>query len=527
MKLTKWTLFVLSLLLTVQLYGQDSVSVYFEFGHSKLPDGQLNTLNSLATQYELSDLDSVHFIGMADSVGNLKSNLKLSEKRAKSVAKHCQGIFPRNIPVKITALGERVDKKEESNRKVNLILYFNSNEIEEEIGGAEDLIIDKEVCYTVDYHLLHRSHLRTIKKRKKELILIESKLLDLKKKEEQYYGSTNAKGEFVAKKVKWSFKRTGKLWWAKQRSIANILKEDFEKYKIFKIEDLPCNSCHEDFQKTATLSKEDSCIQVDRFLMENIQFKPLFFNKKKVSIRAPREFVLLEDRYYMGCGFHNKLLWETKKAKRKRSYYYSKLTRNYNAISNITRVMDCCKNDPEPSACDKSIIQCASLGVPDSSFVLNAEIGSHHQQSTLTPYFGIGISKEGWFNRFSLFAGTDLDLRFQAALRYQFHFLSFPFNAINPTAKWQSASQQLYIQRYARMYLGTEVKTRMNKPVDDYLEQNIHIGLAAVNTSRDAFIPRIFVQYGLAADYLRNVSEDVYPLLQVGLNVKLARIKNK
>ncbi|HBH07722.1 MAG TPA: hypothetical protein DDX92_14090 [Flavobacteriales bacterium] len=525
MKLPQWTIILLTMLTSVHVHGQDTISVFFDFGHSKILYSELEKLNAIPINYDLSDLDSIHFIGMADSVGDFKANIKLSEKRAKNVARHCERLFPENVTTKITALGERTIDESEKNRRVDIILHFKPIQAEQ-VEQTED-IQKKEVCYNIDYKLLHRCHLRIVTKRKKELTIIETNIPDLRKNKEHYYGSTSKNGDFLAKKVKWSSKRTGNLWWAETRYVATIPKEDFDTYKIFKIEDLPCDTCSEDFQSKASISKEDTCVQVDRFLMENIQFKTSLFNRNSVKIRTPREYINLEDRYFIGCGFQNELVWDTKKGRRKQNYYYSRLPRHFNYISNITRVMDCCKNNPEPSECDRPLIFCRTLGEPDRSFILNAEIGSHYQQSTLTPYTGLGISKEGYFSRVSILAGTDIDLSFYGSLRYQYHFLSFPFSAMNPFSTWQSPTSQQVINRYGRLYLGTEIKTRFNENKQDYLEQNVHIGLAAVNTNRDALIPRIFIQYGIGFDYLGTYATGAYSIVQLGLNMKIARLNKK
>ena len=470
-------------------------------------------------------MDSANFIGMADSIGEFKLNIKLSEKRARNAARHCERLFQENTPIKITALGERSIDKSGKNRRVDIILYFQHIQTEEveQIEPTRTM----EVCYNIDYKLLHRCHLRTITKREKKLTIIETTLPDVKKKKEHYYGLTTKNGDFITKKVKWIARRTGNLWWSKTRYVATIPKEDFDTYKIFKIEELPCNTCSESFQKKAEISKEDTCIQVDRFLMENVQLKSSPFNNRSVKVRIPREYVNIDDKYFIGCGFQNELKWETKKGRKKKNYYYSEIPRYYNYIDNITRVMGCCKSNPEPSECDKSIIYCSTLREPDSSFILNAEIGNYYQQLTHSPYGAFGISKEGCFSRISIIAGTDIDLSFYSSLRYQYHFLSFPFSYLNPLSIWEIPTKQQVINKYSRFYLGTELKTRINDNKQDYFEQNIHIGLAAVNTNRDAFIPRIFVQYGIGFDYLETYATGIYAIVQLGINMKIVRLNKK
>ncbi len=225
MKLPQWTIILLTMLTSVHVHGQDTISVFFDFGHSKILYSELEKLNAIPINYDLSDLDSIHFIGMADSVGDFKANIKLSEKRAKNVARHCERLFPENVTTKITALGERTIDESEKNRRVDIILHFKPIQAEQ-VEQTED-IQKKEVCYNIDYKLLHRCHLRIVTKRKKELTIIETNIPDLRKNKEHYYGSTSKNGDFLAKKVKWSSKRTGNLWWAETRLCSDYSKRRF------------------------------------------------------------------------------------------------------------------------------------------------------------------------------------------------------------------------------------------------------------------------------------------------------------
>ncbi|HYV90878.1 MAG TPA: hypothetical protein VE978_03810 [Chitinophagales bacterium] len=527
MKLTKWTILIPALLTSIHAHAQDTTSIYFEFASSKIPDSQLEALNSIPTKYNLADLDSVHFIGMADSVGDLKSNFKLSEKRANHIAKYCERLIPDNITYKITFLGERTDRDRSKSRRVDIIFYFQPAQSEE--PEQKEAFKTKDACFNIDYFLLHRCHVRTITKRNTEFVVIETTLPDLKKKSEHYYGSRTKNGDFVTIKIKWSSKKTGNLWWSETRYVATIPKKDFDTYKIFTIKIPPCDSCSENFQNAPKISNEDTCIQLDRFLMENIQFKSILFNKRWVKIRSPREYVYLDDRYYIGyyigCGLDYQLSWETKKGKKHQNYYYSKLPVYFDRIANIIRVMDCCKFNAEPSECDSAIIFCRYLGEIDRSFILIAELGSHYQQNKISPYAGLGISKAGYFSEVRFLAGTDIDLSFYSSFRYQYNFLSFPFSFLNPASTWQKPTSQRLIHRYGRLYFGSELKARINKTRQDHLEQNVHIGISAINTNSNAFITRIFLQYGLGIDYLGNTSPRIYSIFQLGMDMKILRLK--
>src|SRR5437870_923289 len=103
----KFILFFVTLLLYSSfLLSQDTVSVFFKSGSRTIEAGEAEKLNSMPFHFDLSELDSVAFIGMADSVGNFESNKKLSEKRAKAIAKHCRGLVPKGTAFSVNARGE-------------------------------------------------------------------------------------------------------------------------------------------------------------------------------------------------------------------------------------------------------------------------------------------------------------------------------------------------------------------------------------------------------------------------------------
>ncbi len=523
MRSTKWFTYLLfSLLYSTYLFSQDTVSVYFSFGSSKIEQSQYDALHAIPVKYDLSDLDSVRFVGATDSVGKLSSNLKLSEKRAKNVAKYCTGLFPAGIRFTVVATGEKSKQTLSKSRNVDILLFFKTKATENTIEKA-DTLKTSENCRYIDYQLLHRCHARTITKGKKEFILLETNINNIKKDSTYYTASENKAGKIINKLVKWEMKSTGNLWWQKTRFTALIPKKDFDKYKIFRITKPPCKACNEDFEKGKKFVNEDTCIQVDRFLMYAIQYKTTLFNRTFVNIRAPREYVDTAFSYYIGCGFNNKLVWETKKGRRKKNYYYTRLPLHLNYIDNITRTMNCCKSAPEPSECGKAIIQCATLGTIDKSITLGLEAGNYYQQRTNYPYLGLGISKAGDYSQVMLLFAKGLDRSYYGSFRYQYNFLSFPFSAINPFSTWKSPGNVKVIYKYCRLYAGTEFKTRVQNAEQNYFEQNLHLGLSIVNTERGIFIQRFFVQCGIGLDYLRKNSSGPYPIFQIGMNMKLLK----
>ncbi len=527
MSYIKSCIIILSLFTSVLTFGQDTISIYFNFGESKIPNRELKKLTDIPSNYDLSELDSINFIGMADSIGDFKQNLKLSEKRVLNTYRKCKNILPKNIAIRKIAIGEKTNKKKEKNRRVDIILYFQPFQ-NNEIDDNNDINKLKKICYNIDYELLHRCHLRVIKKRKKKFTIIETSVPYLNRKKEHYYGFISKNGEFKAKKIRWSSRRTGNFWWAETRYVAKIPKESFDKYKIFKIEKPPCKTCSENFKKTSKILNKDTCIQVDRFLMKNIQLKRQIFTINSIKVRAPKEYVNINDKYFIGCNFENELKWKTKNWRKRKNYFYTKIPRYPDRVANITRIMDCCKSNPEPSECNASLIKCDSrlLTAPDRSFILNAKFGNHYLKSKHYPYMAIGISKEGLKGRLGVFLGTDIELSFYSSFKYQYHFLSFPFSSINPFPKWHSPTNYPLISRYARLYFGSELNIKTNKIAQATQGQNFHLGISFVNLKDQAIINRIFFQYGYELDYSGNRESFGYPIIHLGFNIKIYKFNN-
>ena len=225
---------------------------------------------------------------MADSTGSLKANLKLSEKRARNVAKYCEKLLPKDLPIQIMALGENSKQNKAGSRRVEVTMFFKTAITEEPnettssasapISTSDQTPASVPLCYNIDYKLLHRSHLRTITKGKNVYALIMCPKDELEERKEHFYGTTLKNGTFSVKPVKWRLKSTGNFWWDKKRYVAKIPTKNYKTYKIFKTDSLPCNSCSQDLAIKNTIDNIADCFQVDRFLMKNIQLKSKFFN---------------------------------------------------------------------------------------------------------------------------------------------------------------------------------------------------------------------------------------------------------
>ncbi|MBC7863538.1 MAG: OmpA family protein, partial [Bacteroidia bacterium] len=197
-------LFFCFLFCSLHISAQDTLSVYFKTGSSEIENAEKEKINLLNLHFELSELDSVQYIGMADSVGDFKSNKKLSEKRARVISKYCKSIFPEKIKISVSSRGEISKNKTADNRRVDILLFFKPKSTE---FAEEKIVMNDSVknCFLVDYYLLHRSSVRTISQKNKNMMLVEAPANAFRKFNNQFTAGYDKKGKLVLKKIKWNF----------------------------------------------------------------------------------------------------------------------------------------------------------------------------------------------------------------------------------------------------------------------------------------------------------------------------------
>lgn len=504
-------LLILFILCIMRAGAQDTLRIYFETGKSKISDAQAMILNTISSRYDLADVDSILYAGMADSVGNLSANLKLSRKRAQATADYCSRFMKKNYTHRIAALGETSDHSTEQNRQVCIVFY--TAPLKDSTRQMPEIpALPGSLCSYVDYELLHRSSLRLIVKNKVEYVRIEADPHYLKTYHEHYYATILKNGSVAIKKVKWA-----------QDHSTLIPKKDFQRFKIFKTGKQPCEECGEDLVAQKRILYESPCLQVDRFLMDHLQVKVKLFDQSKVKIRARREYVYLEDKYLIGCSLEHELLWSVKKGRSNRRYYFASLPVYGFYLGNIVRVMDCCKSKPEPSECERGRISCGtSWASPDKGLMFFIEGGDHYRPDTHTPYLALGLSKSWESARVSLLAGTNPDLDIYGSLRYQYHYLSVPVLRLSSLSGWQTPGS-IWPRYGLRLYAGTELNAlKSTGSKSDLLEQNLHLGAALVNLRQKPIFYRLFIQAGIAYDYLQNHSTTAYFIAQAGIQFRLA-----
>jgi hypothetical protein len=510
------------------LKAQDSVSVFFETGKYHLKKGELSSLNMLSSRYELAAVDSVDIIGMADSIGNFRSNLKLSLKRANTVREYLDNVFPPYLPIRVLAMGEKNSGQNgtAASRRVDVVLYFHPDtaDIAELAEHKEGKAI--ETCYEVDYDLLHRCHKRTIVKNKTAYMLLElDEKTDLSLKG-YYYASVNRTGKIQVKSLKWQVKKSGRSWWRKIRYLATIPKGDYLRYRIFVKKPPPCSDCSQKLNTNNAIPNETTCMSVDYFLMNNLQVKKVRGNHALVKVRVPREYIDPEAQYYSYSNDQKALVWETKSGKKNKHYYFTTLPVINEMLSNIVKETECCiYNYSHCKDCHDLFRNCGGCHchTVNGNWKLILEAGYNYYPDRHQAYTGLGLSNSWKKTDLFFIAGMDHYKSLYLSAKVDYNFISFRFKQLNPFKTWGSPESAFTYSSYARLYAGTEVRGAFLQEKTSFAGQNLHLGLAWVNVDERALIPRVFLQAGAGYNYSGLSGKQLHLLVQAGINIKILR----
>ena len=514
-------LFVLLVCLSLSgLKAQDTLSVYFNFGSSKI-NKEYRSLNAVLKDYNLSDVDSIQFIGYADSVGKSRANLNLSLKRGANVYEFCKGTIGEDIPVAIIARGEGPLENPALNRRVDIILYYK---VIPEEGISKDEIVKDVVsdCFYIDYNALDYCHTSEIVRKKKKYIQIEAPVTINFPLRKLYYVVSGKDGKYNVRRVSWKKKITGHFWWRKKRYVALVPKESFDDYKIFVLRDGPCEKCSVDwFGMGVLITKLE--YRPDMFLMQNFQARFTIRKRKYLKIRVPKEYVNQSEPYFYGTeGWYKQLEWTTKRigVKRKR-YYYTKLANdgvNFSTIYRRKSVSECVFGGAFGVG---SFFPCCLKPSFGPSISLGIEPGVFYQNDTITGFLAANLSLANARSRLNLKLGVNTNFSLYSSINYRFNCLSFPLYHLALGSKWKSSADYLESGWMARLFVGTELKTSFRKKTASFIEQNAHLGLAIVNTNYRPIITGAYIYSGIGYDFLQRTNQSAYGLVQVGVTFSL------
>lgn len=503
--------------------SQDTLSIFFEFGESKITKESREIISSISEEFETTTLDSLVFIGYADSVGTFSNNLKLSKKRADKVSALTLSFLDENMIYSIRAKGEKFKNELSFNRSVDLIFYYPPFQ-------NLEIIVDKDslgkMCYQVDFKLLSQCNVVFRKRGKRKFVNISLNDPEILSSEDLYYAHLKPDQSVVLKQVKWKRKKIGKKHWAKRQLFLSIPEEDFTSKYLFHLKNEPCDSCDLHWSEKSTKVSKAQCLQIDRYIKDNAQLRNIWLQPKKVKIRVPKIFVDTSSTYYVGCNMESELKWKTKR--RSKDYYFAKLPVQNSLIRMVTRSKDCCENDPLINDCNYFSTFCDyDCLIRDSLLNLVSELGIELAEESPSAYILIGFREMNNFNRFDFFTGLDSKLRLINSLSYQRLLYRSPLVLLNPKQNWDQM-EGLTKKRNDwdfNLYIGSDIRSKLFGLSENRIDHNIHLGIAMANERLRQNLTRYFVHFGYGINYLEQEGPKLFFSARLGMNIRLLRLK--
>jgi hypothetical protein len=514
----RYTLLHLFFIFSSLTFAQNTFSVNYSYGQWKVPKEQFSELQKFVKQFDNLEIDSILFIGSSDSAGLFLSNFRMTEWRGRQLKKEFYSRVKNHPKYRILPCINKGMGEVRDIRSVDIVVFLSKSDAKKK---AEEILI-KTPCYKVAYEAILSCHVNVFSRGKKEYVEIEKFFpFSVEDDEVLYSGTIDESGKFVAKEVKWKKMRTGEQWWKGERWVAKIPEKDFDRFKLFTIEEGPCNACHENFQQNLQIEDNEPKTNPDYVLMENVQFAQPWLMKNRVKIRVPKEFID-EDLTYVSN--RKAIEWKEKSNGKQPDYFFATVSQTNGQIDLIYRPYRVSKDEncqlEKPFQFTTPTLQCAP-NKARSEVINYLEFGMHAQNNSRLPYLAIGVFAGTSRIELEFLAGAHWKSALYGSIRARYNIINAPFSAFLPKNFWQHSLTRNRFW-FCRLYLGTEYKASIGRNSENYLEPNFHFGFSFAQNGNPTF-QRFFIQYGKGVNFLLESPRRNYSLFQFGIQVHLGK----
>jgi len=521
---------VVCCILPKNAFNQDTLSLFYTGGKHRLLDINQLKLDNFIYSHDLSLLDSVGVIGFADSTGNSVKNLKLSQRRAKTVANYLDRYLKAGVHIASYARGEEDDlaKPQKNHRRVEVVLYFvdgfKLQEEEKEIPVFTNSNNSDE-CYELAYAPLAQCDVSFFIKGKTRYVRLELEPHHYTEGTKLYTLSSKTR---APKLVKWKPEVTGQLWWKRTRYVTAVKALDFEAYglvvKIPKNKEEDSTSCRLCDDDPSLNWKMERNLQLDAFIMQNVQLRKVFVDDEYLLI-VPKEYVNVSNAYYFDAERDSSVQWFTKNGRKNGLYYFATVSKEQLASPTwgIYSYHPVCLYKATPVVAHTYSIDtikrhfCPPTAFGGGGGYWGLEAG-YLNYSNHSAYAGAYFQWNR--NNIELAVVGGIDLRTQPFIdvRFDYHFATFsPFAEVFVDKTNRSVVHEFH--RVINVYGGTALNTIFSQ--NDVLFMNdFHLGTVYINNGFWLSFERIFAECGTAFNYAQlNNSLSFYA--RVGIQIRL------
>lgn len=513
------------LFFTPFLRAQDTLNLYYSSGEYKLYAYSKNKLSNFVFSHDLKFVDSISVLGYTDSTGQKAKNMKLSERRARSVKNYLLNMGVKDsVPVGLLAKGEESDNEVKAginHRRVEVILYFTTSYVppaEEEEKPSSTFVNSN--CYKSADSIMAMCDVTYYSRGSSKYVKLEIEAFQLNPKTRVY--SLSARNRYP-KLVKWELETTGELWWKRPRYVAHVRLKDFEKYGVVEVTKdtagMKCTVCGNETQSNWTLYTHR--LTTDVFLMQNMQVRKCIL-PKRMELKVPKEYLSLEKGYYLDSLTNYPIDWIVRSGRKAAPYYYAYIPMPFFEPNNF-RIYSyrgyCLEADITDYSFHVDTLKrhvCPPVSSYTFDYTLGLEGGYRHAFSDegsfsvyFQPLFGKTVlqTNVGYTSRNRTLIGVQAD----------YHFFAFsPFPETYIAANQQTVDED---HRIFSAYAGTSFTGFLHKSETSLLNE-YYLGAAFWNKAQSFGLDRIFLQAGWGLDFLGD-SNFKGLVLRAGIQVKL------
>lgn len=504
-------------------FSQDQISIYFSSGSHKVSPYSLKVLEAKIASLDYADIEYISYIGFADSSGNIQSNQRLSERRAKAVSKECSKLLKEEIPFDLRFQGETTKQVDSLSRRVDIVFQHLSKP---EMDDTIPMTANNERCFGTDESIYGYIHTRIEEKNKKSLVQIELlRSYDLTHIKHYYIKNPNTPNA-VAQRVNWKKVKTGKLWWRETRLVATIPKESFYKFGLVLFVEQPCNGCSEQLFKIDTNLVSSVEYKSDYFLESVTQLKTKYLRHNKAEIRVPKEYVDSSIVYRMNLYTSSNeyktvnLDWEAKTKKKHQDYlFYEFNIKEIERINVLKQQPNWMCPEPYRTGGTSGRIMPWGCGnhYRNKMLYLRTSLSAFYHNDTVTAYAALKFGYLNHNNQLQTEIGLNHRLGLYGAVSYKRYFLDFELMKKRGSNPWQGISQ-INFSTYVSPYFGLELRTSYNRNYKSFTELNLHTGISVTYNNSFGY----YIHGGIARDLSNQINQTFYPYIQAGLTYTLS-----
>jgi len=519
----KLIIFFISPFVAQALKGQEAntVSVYFEYAKWELNNVDKNKIDELPIQSDSSVLETIILYGYTDSIGSIKGNIKLANRRIQAVIDYLEIKWP-NYPFVFekVIVGEKPKGVETNDRRVDIELIFSGDVSIAEITKESKLYYCKR-CEEVNIRFTEVDS-----SRKGEFKLI---YMDQKSRSYFWVKDKDSAG-YQLEKCRWRTKRLEANGFSKVYYYTTIPKLNYEKYGMLRVSQDSGKGCKLSIEEAFSPSNVDSILVPNHFIMDQIKLRRRFLSLNKFKARLPKSAISGQEIY---DAMGNKINFTISIRKRKKEFVYYSFTFPWKAQLNRTNPLEFYKKVPficapcVPFLVKDKLFRCNGStncggclnyvsGIP---FSIIADLNRQTLYNENIHSFSLGIADCKLKYNWQVLAGINQFIKPSFRANFEYTPINLPSDFLIPTIGWRSYESAMETSLF-QIKIGGEVRYWSQTKPEQILGLKAYTGLNYLVNKR-SIVHRVYLNYGIGFNSNNAIFSSRFSYVDLGIQFNI------